>query len=247
LRVIHVVEFPKSGGSWVRNMLQTYLGGRPYLNNRLITPRTVVQVHRLYHWSLRKAILVVRDPRDIYVSMYYFETQYEHRVRDPKINQFVSEMPGRPVFDAFADYLEAKLLHVTQPRFYYSEFLDSWLNRPNTCVIRYEDCLECPEEQLIRMARFVGSSIDLDRVAHAVSVNSFEHYTKSKSGRSRKRGETDNTQFARKGIAGDWQNHFNKKACDLIEMFEGSSLRRLGYESDRSWIQRHLSNEASVC
>ena len=47
--------------------------------------------------------------------------------------------------------------------------------------------------------------------------------------------------FERKGIAGDWRNHFDPRSCELLERHEGESLRRLGYEADASWIERFVT------
>jgi hypothetical protein len=241
-RICHVVEYPKCGGSWVSNMLRSYVGVDFNDGYRLLKRNDVVQKHVLHRTEMAWPIVVVRDPRDMYVSCYYHETQFEDREANLAIGRYFKRDPDRSIREDFAEYLEAKLLNVTHPRFYYSQFLDSWLNRPQTCVVRYEDCLRDPEAALIRMVRFSRRPIDPERIRRAVEENSFGSVTKRLYGEERTPGEQDNTRFVRRGQAGDWKNHFDRRSCELIERFEGSSLRRLGYETDGDWIETFLAD-----
>ena len=240
LRVCHVVEFPKCGGSWVSNIIRSYVGSSFNEGYRLIGRDEVIQKHVLYRPDLVRVVVVVRDPRDMFVSAYYHETSFTDREKSPSIERYFRKNPERPTAEDFAEYLEAKLLHVTHPRFSYSQFLDSWLGRSGACVVRYEDFLEDAEAQLIRVVRFLGRPVDLHEIRSAVSENSFENTTRRLYGIERPTGVEDNTRFVRKGIGGDWKNHFNERSCQLIEKFEGSSLRRLCYECDSSWVRAYL-------
>jgi len=246
LQVSHVVEFPKCGGSWISNMIRSYVGSRFNDGNRLIGRDEVIQKHVRYRLDLVRPVVVVRDPRDMFVSAYYHETSFTEREKSLLIERYFQKDPQRSAAEDFAEYLEAKLLHVTHPRFFYSQFLDTWLGRPNVCVVRYEDFIEDAEAQLIRVVRFMGRSIDLQRIRSSVSENSFENTTRRLYGSERPTGVADNTRFVRKGIVGDWKNHFNAKSCELIEKFEGSSLRRLGYEKDASWVDAYLIESRSA-
>ncbi len=241
LRICHVIEFPKCGGSWISNLIRSYVGSSFNDGYRLIGPDEVIQKHIRHRPGLARVVVVVRDPRDMYVSAYYHETSFVDREKSLPIERYYRRNPERPTAEDFAEYLEAKLLHVTHPRFFYSQFLDSWLGRPGVCLVRYEDFLEDAEAQLIRVVRFLGRSVELDRIRSSVSENSFESTTRRLYGTQRATGTADNTRFVRKGIVGDWKNHFNAKSCELIEKLDGSSLRRLGYEPDRSWVDRYLA------
>ena len=239
LGLIHVVEYPKCGGSWFRNMLQTYTGTERFLENRLVRRGDVVQVHRLPRFWLRRPVVVTRDPRDMYVSFYYHETQYRDREKHLAISRFFQHDPSRPLREDFAIYLEAKLTHVTHPPFPLGEFVRSWQGRPDAVWVRYTDCLNNAEAELTRVVRELGFPLDVERVRHAVDVNRFENATRAR-GNERKPGEADPGSFERKGVAGDWKNHFDRHSCELLERYEGSSLRALGYETDAGWIERFL-------
>lgn len=241
LHLVHVVEFPKCGGSWIRNMIRTYLGVPRFDQDRILRARDVILVHRLYKRSYRRPVIIVRDPRDVYVSFYYFETSISRPPKWAGSDGHFRHVPERPLKEDFKEYLTAKLLFPSHPWFYFSQFLDSWLGRPGICLIRYEDCLDDPEAQLTRICRFLGEGIELERISRAVEATSFNKITEERYGSAREPGQADNTKFHRKGVAGDWKNHFDEQACEIFQKCEGSSLMRLGYERDREWIDRYLS------
>lgn len=240
--LVHVVEHPKCGGTWIRHMLRTYNGTPAYLGDRLIRPGDVIQAHRLYRSWYWRPVVVVRDPRDMYISQYYHDTQYVRREKNLEIERHFRHEPGRPLREDFCAYLEAKLPLRANPPFSYTEFVQSWMNRPRTCWVRYEDCLADPISELTRIVRAYALPYDPERIDNAVEVNRFENATRARTGRSRSAGEADPTEFERKGIAGDWRNHFDRRSCELIQRFEGWTLRELGYEPDRSWIERFLTS-----
>lgn len=41
--------------------------------------------------------------------------------------------------------------------------------------------------------------------------------------------------FERKGIAGDWKNHFNKESKKLFKEFSSKELIKLNYEKNDNW------------
>lgn len=240
LGLIHVIEYPKCGGSWFRNMLQAYTGTERFLENRLLRRGDVVQVHRLPRFWYRRPIVVTRDPRDMYVSFYYHETQYRRREKHLAVSRYFQHDPSRPLREDFASYLEAKLTHVTHPPFPLAEFVRAWQARRDAVWVRYEDCLANGEAQLARVVQALGLPLDPERVRQAVEANSFQNATRAR-GKERKPGEADAGSFERKGIAGDWKNHFDRRSCELLERYEGASLRALRYEPDDGWIARFLT------
>jgi hypothetical protein len=85
--------------------------------------------------------------------------------------------------------------------------------------------LRKPDHELTRLLDFLGLARDpviLDRMKER---SSFEYIT------GRKRGQADNSKFYRKGIAGDWRNHFTREDMDLFAAEAGDLLVELGYES----------------
>lgn len=236
LEIVHVVEFPKCGGSWVRNMIRTYMNKDLFINNRLISKNDVILSHKMFTATYKNPVVVVRDPRDMYVSFYHYETNYKKRSNKPAIYDYFIPDPDRNQKEDFYEYLKAKMLNKSHPWFFYSQFVDSWVNVPNICLVRYEDCLKDAGKQLIKIMRHLDRTIDFDRIDNAVQKTSFKSITKEKYGVSRAAGDADNSKFHRKGIAGDWKNYFSRESCELFDKLEGRLLIDLGYESDESWI-----------
>jgi hypothetical protein len=96
--------------------------------------------------------------------------------------------------------------------------------------VRYEDLLERPNEEVERLLAFLGVDTDERLVDQCVSSASFE-----KLSRGRERGQEDPSSFYRKGIAGDWKNHFTEEDRRVFKEEAGQLLIRLGYEEDLDW------------
>jgi len=45
----------------------------------------------------------------------------------------------------------------------------------------------------------------------------------------------EKNSFMRKGIVGDWKNHFSKEARKLFDELAGEQLIMLGYEAGHDW------------
>ena len=193
---------------------------------------------------MRPAVIVIRDPRDAYTSFYHYSNNYENRPASIQLAPHYVHDAGRPIEEDFAAFLRAKLTHQSFPRFMYREFVESWHGQPDTHVVRYEDCLADAGEELTKILATLDVVIDPDRVETAVQQNSFESHTKRMYGEKRLPGDSDNRRFVRKGVAGDWVNHFNLDAAELLESIDGSILRQFGYEQDASWIDRHFGSNA---
>lgn len=77
--------------------------------------------------------------------------------------------------------------------------------------------------------RFLGLRCDDALIADLVERSSFRFYA------GRERGQEDRKRFYRKGVAGDWKNHFSPEDKALFKEIGGEMLVRLGYEQDLSW------------
>lgn len=101
---------------------------------------------------------------------------------------------------------------------------------PNYTEVRYEDLLERPNEEVERLLGFLGVDTEETLVEHCVSSASFEKLSKG-----RERGQEDTSSFYRKGVAGDWKNHFTERDRRVFKEEAGELLIRLGYEEDLDW------------
>src|SRR5215208_1904499 len=101
---------------------------------------------------------------------------------------------------------------------------------PNYTEVRYEDLLERPNEEVGRLAGFLGADTSEKALLQAVGSASFEKLSKG-----RQRGQEDTSSFYRKGVAGDWNNYFTERDKEIYKEEAGELLIRLGYERDLDW------------
>jgi hypothetical protein len=95
----------------------------------------------------------------------------------------------------------------------------------------------CAYERLLAdgatVARELFQFLDLpheDRlIQDMLERSSFRFYA------GREAGQEDRKRFYRKGIAGDWKNHFDDEEKRVFKEVAGDMLVRLGYEKDLSW------------
>jgi hypothetical protein len=99
-------------------------------------------------------------------------------------------------------------------------------------VITYESLLaDTPGVLRDAVAWACGREPDDWVVRMTAEKNSMQRLT------GRRPGEEDRGDFIRKGVAGDWRNHFSADAARVFDRLAGDVLVQLGYETDRSWVE----------
>jgi lipopolysaccharide transport system ATP-binding protein len=105
----------------------------------------------------------------------------------------------------------------------------SWARGPGD-VLKYEDMLKDDEAILERV--LIGHcrlEVPREKFREAVLANRFE----AKAGR--KPGDEDVTRHERKGIAGDWRNHFTDALAKAFKARYADLLVATGYEPNDRW------------
>lgn len=228
-----VNEFPKSGGSWVSQMLSEALGV-PFPRNRLpVFSSSILHGHMWHKWNMHNVLMVWRDGRDVLVSQYYhwlFENEIGNR-------SLVRQTRQDLAFDNYDDIqrnLPAFMRYVFEekkhPRFNWTEFVEKW-NTNDYVHLRYEDMRKAPVDELRRIVQELkGDEYDEKRAEEIVEKFSFANMS------GRKIGEQKKNSFMRKGVVGDWRNHFTPEARRLFNEYAGGALISLDYEKDDNWV-----------
>jgi hypothetical protein len=232
---VFLAHYPKSGGTWLRMMLTEGLldsevgfaaaadsvppvgshRGAPAI---LPTGGRLIKTHESYRRSYRRAILLVRDVRDVLLSYFHY-----WRLRTD------SEVELDPFIDRFVD----GSLDGYRPWHVHNQ---SWLDAQNSgadlLVVRYEDLRQNPLDPLSRCFEFLGAEVAEQRMEDIVSHNSLDSMrTKEESERSffdsRVRG-TAAVGFVRRGATGDWQATLSPAQLAKLAPAD-PMLRRLGY------------------
>ena len=205
-----------------------------------------------------KAFHVIRDPRDICVSG-YFSHMYSHSTEGwPGLESHRQKLKSLNKTDGLMveiDFTSYFLEHISEWRY----------DDPNILEIKMEDLTRSPFDEFLRVLKFLGLySVDksptspvygsyalYNRVINRIGLTAYfikqsnvsekrlkrilhkNRFKKLAAGR--RHGEEDNQSHYRKGVAGDWKNHFESVHKDYFKEKFGDLLIRLGYEKDHQW------------
>lgn len=97
------------------------------------------------------------------------------------------------------------------------------------CAISYEALLGDGAAVVRTLLDYLGLGYDDALVARMLERSSFRFYA------GRERGQEDRKRFYRKGIAGDWKNHFSADDRRVFKDLAGDMLVALGYETGLDW------------
>lgn len=244
-----IVEYPKSGGSWLGQLVSNYLD-IPFPRNEFPgLSRSVYHSHYKPSYLIpknKKILWLVRDGRDVYVSFYYHQLIWSNKNKlDPKTVTYTRKnLPFADYNDIsnnLPEYLDYSFTHKPSKSHYFN-FPGDWASynrqwqdevnagNSNIHLVRYEDLLSNTEDTLRHLLTSVFNvTVDEQKLKQVVEKFSFENQTK------RKQGVEDTNSFLRKGIAGDWKNYFNEDAKRVFKKYAGKELTELGYEKDHNW------------
>jgi hypothetical protein len=234
-----IVSYPRSGNTWTRFLLANLLGSsEPVTFATLDTkvpdiyktrrsqlvrfPRPrFLKSHEYFDPRYPKVIYIVRDPRDVALSYYYFQVK-KGRIEDGySMDHYVSRFVAGEV-DEYGSWAE----HVA-----------SWLatrqGTPSFLLLRYEDIKTDPRQELARIAGFLQVSRSSEHIARAVELSSAQ---RTQELEKREQGVWAETRRSRKDIpfvrnasSGEWKSAFSPGAAAKIETAWGFLMSLLGY------------------
>jgi hypothetical protein len=226
----------KSGSTWLMRMLLEAPGYLPWYPDNIkqwtyhdlrradfIPPPagyTVTKVHTrptpenigVVHDAGHAYIVLIRDPRDIAVSWAFYRVL-------PKASKFWDGMVGLSVPQRLEFYID-NILDRTM------DWAIDWrrhLHPQRGMMVQYEDMLADTPGVMRRVFAHLGLPSDDAFVTRSVEKHTFKAAT------GRDAGEARNDQFNRKGIRGDWKNHFTPELTERFRALAGSRMADLGY------------------
>ncbi len=240
----YVSEYPKSGGTWLSKMIGDVL--QIPVPQRSIFPigcSAVLHNHWGYDGRLRRVVYLYRDGRDVVVSSLFHLLRHYRDPKAPAHHESVAHL--HRVFGRGFDpddprallprFVEDSFRHPLGNRLSWSEHIRAWHDpaRTHIAYVSYEQLRTDPHAHLRRVVEHIAErTIEDWKIDMAVEKFSIERQT------GRKQGQEDRSHFIRKGMPGDWVNHFTPESARIFHDLAGDVLIRLGYEADASWVDR---------
>jgi hypothetical protein len=233
-----VNEFPKSGGTWVGQMLGRALG-LPFPRNRLpVLQPSIMHGHYLNPWGMKNVVVAWRDGRDVMVSWYH-QQLIAHEWNELQVRRSRRELLLEDYGDVHGNlpaFIEYAFTRPHSPRFSWADFVRRWHGRKDAIHVRYEDLRRDTACELRRIVLgLTGRQPSPEEATAIVEEFSFERQA------GRRAGEEDKGSFLRKGVVGDWRARFSREAKEVFDRYAGDELILLGYERDRAWVNEEAA------
>jgi len=268
---VFLVSFPKSGNTWTRFLVGNLIhqddrvsfvniervvpdiAGFSRKEFRLIPRPRVIKSHDCFDPRYRRVIYLVRDPRDVAVSSYYYAKKMKNVPESTSIHAYITDdfMRGGDYNGNWAENVGSWLINAenaasfclgNHPGKHASPWTESKLDRLGArghgrefLLVRYEDLLHDTEGGLERIARFIGVDPDPDRIRRAVERSSADRMRKLEVAQSADWTTTKNSrtdiQFVREAKSGQWQHRLAPESVAAIESAWGYLMEMLGYQS----------------
>jgi len=167
------------------------------------------------------AIVIVRDPRDVAVSLAY------HTGRS--IDDAIAFMATPNA--TFAAAGRGQPSQVRQTVLSWNAHVTSWLDQHDIPIhlVRYEDMSSDPARIFRAALRFVGRDISADEAARAVKLASFHNLQAQERAAGFGEHVIAGGLFFREGRSGGWRQRLTKEQVRRIEMDHESAMARMGY------------------
>ncbi|KAK1806717.1 hypothetical protein P4O66_005215 [Electrophorus voltai] len=245
---VFIVSYPKSGTTWMQEIIPLLLNGGdltpvqtipnwdrvPWLEetraavvmDKLSSPRAIVS-HMPYHLmpstffsSKAKVVYIARNPKDVVVSSFHFHRMASFLDDPGTFEEFINKFQtGQVLFGKWTDHMK------------------SWKNPDlgdRILYITYEELVQDLRGGIKRILCFLGRKLSedaLDRVTEHCQFKNMKHNKMSNySLVPQEIMDGNKSSFLRKGIAGDWKNHFSPE-------LEAKFIATINEEMKRSGIR----------
>jgi len=247
--ILFVAGLPKSGTTWLENMLSEFPGFGPLMipdaasfelatggsENYNLPPdifercNNSLAVIKMHVHASSHNLRLLHNARLKYVTLY-------RDLRDIAVSYYyyVSRCPWHGEYHQYAHLTPHQGLKQFAARRLgqYADWVRRWHQNTdkNNLIIHYEQMLTNTSTTLTKIARHFQLDTRTGTINHIVAANSFARITGG-----RIPGQTDNNSFFRTGTSGNWKKYFTGELKNLYKESIGDFLIEFGYEKDKTW------------
>jgi len=220
ITLIFYVGFPKSGNVWLTSLIANVLELPVEKRNNF---SRVYYVHKslnkkfLHDPKLYRGVVLVRDLRDVIVSLYYW-------LKTEGYKNYYKHGPHQIFNDLETMYIEFFLRRFAQLPV--ETMIEDYVRR-GWPVVKYERLWDQTEVELQRLFEIWGIAVEAEKIKNAVESNRIEKL-KKKGGVLESYIERDHF---RKGGYGQYKTEILPHILKDIETRYGDYLRSWGYET----------------
>jgi len=233
---VFVGSYPRSGSTWLRFMLLEILAGQAsgFANTNEMLPDVgkheggapvlpgsgrLIKTHEPFRTEYKKAIYLVRDPRDVALSEFAYQKALGLTQED------------------FDPYLERFLRRGVNPFGSWIDHATSWMDaadagRAEILHVNFEELKQQPQKPLGRIVDFLQMPEVKVRIPAAIENNSLARM-KEKEKANPQRASAKG-RFIRSGSAGGWRSTFTDRQTQLVQQYAGALMARPGFSEAES-------------
>lgn len=203
---------------------------------------------------------LIRDPRDIVVSAYFSHKNSHSTEGWPELEEFRKELNALPKDEGMLENIKftAKLPIDGWDIELFRTMMEWDYSRENILEIKFEEMVTDPYKIFLEVFNFMEMMTDTDAglfsflnyyirdmnpfrnpkmnaIPEWVALLKLHNYRFTKATKGRKRGVSNESSHYRKGMPGDWRNHFTDEHKAYFKREYNDLLIKLGYEKDNNW------------
>ncbi|XP_049643511.1 sulfotransferase 2B1 [Suncus etruscus] len=242
---IFIITYPKSGTHWMIEILSlilkdgdpAWIRSVPIWNRapwceviqsgykyedmpspRMLSSHLPVQLFtKAFFQSKAKAIYLGRDPRDVLVSLYHYYKIAGH-LKDPgSPDQFLQNfLKGEVQFGSWFDHIKG------------------WIRmkgKENFLLLTYEELKQDLRGSVLRICEFLGRPLSDEALSSVMEHSAFgamkDNSMSNFSLLPRSLIDQSHGNFLRKGVCGDWKNHFTVAQSEAFNKVYREQMRGL--------------------
>jgi len=236
---IFITSFPKSGNTWVRLIVANLLSIKVNLQNidhflpetysykesfylHKFKKRRIIKSHDYFDHRFKKVIYVVRDPREVIVSTYFFQIKIKAIKKNYSKRKFINSFIKGKYSSDFGTW---------------EQNVGSWhgSRNKNIIFIRYEDLIDKPVKEIKRISNFLKIKTSNKKILQVIKNTSFKKFqaeekNNSLNWNSMKKKNDKRAFFFRSGKKNSWKKFFSSKDNILIKKTYARYMKIFNYK-----------------